>query len=407
MSSKSGKKRSSKSQPDPPGRPRLCRMVKGSGGYGFNLHSKQGQHGQYIRGIDPGSPAEKANLKKGDRVIEVNGVNIERETHAQVVARIRSGGDRTALLVVDPELDVHNKKYALTVDAKIADESQFIEVENSAPPKGEEEEPKVNGEALPAENGVVTTVEVTAEEAPPERIEEPVEEITVSTEESVPVESVPNDVHVTAEEAETNETARQPEENAVEPEVVVAVAAVDVESTPEPAREPSPERESSPEPERDSSPERESEPERESTPEPEPEPVKEPEKEPTPEPEPEPAAVPEPEPEREPTPEPVREPTPEPEPEPARAPTPEPVVVDEPDHSKSKAPPPPEPEPEPVKPKADKKVKESKPERPKEKGGLDLSDMAKARALAAGKKKKKAASSADWQSKYNAFQNLK
>ena len=40
------------------------------------------------------------------------------------------------------------------------------------------------------------------------------------------------------------------------------------------------------------------------------------------------------------------------------------------------------------------------------KGGLDLSDMAKARALAAGKKKKKAASSADWKSKYDAFQNL-
>ena len=42
----------------------------------------------------------------------------------------------------------------------------------------------------------------------------------------------------------------------------------------------------------------------------------------------------------------------------------------------------------------------------KTQGSLDLSDMAKARALAAGKKKKKAASSADWRTKYNAFQNL-
>ena len=37
---------------------------------------------------------------------------------------------------------------------------------------------------------------------------------------------------------------------------------------------------------------------------------------------------------------------------------------------------------------------------------LDLSDMAKARALAAGKKKKKAAAKQDWRSKYQAFNQL-
>ena len=46
-----------------------------------------------------------SGLCSGDRVIEVDGVNIERETHSQVVARIRAGGDRTSLLEVDKELD--------------------------------------------------------------------------------------------------------------------------------------------------------------------------------------------------------------------------------------------------------------------------------------------------------------
>ena len=61
MSSKSGKRKSSsgggsKGPPVPvaPSQPRLCKIAKGGSGYGFNLHSKQGQHGQYIRGIDEG-----------------------------------------------------------------------------------------------------------------------------------------------------------------------------------------------------------------------------------------------------------------------------------------------------------------------------------------------------------------
>lgn len=37
-----------------PGKPRLCSLVRGSDGYGFNLHGEKGQHGQYIRAVDEG-----------------------------------------------------------------------------------------------------------------------------------------------------------------------------------------------------------------------------------------------------------------------------------------------------------------------------------------------------------------
>ena len=66
--------------------PRLCHMVLSPDfkGYGFNLHTVKEKPGQFIGQVDEGSPAEKAMLKQGDRIVEVNGVNIANENHKQV-----------------------------------------------------------------------------------------------------------------------------------------------------------------------------------------------------------------------------------------------------------------------------------------------------------------------------------
>ena len=53
-------------------------------GYGFNLHAEKARPGQFIGKVDPGSPAEAAGMREGDRIIEVNGVNISHENHKQV-----------------------------------------------------------------------------------------------------------------------------------------------------------------------------------------------------------------------------------------------------------------------------------------------------------------------------------
>lgn len=83
-------------------KPRLCLMTKGENGYGFHLHGEKGKSGQFIRKVEPGSPAEAAGLRPGDRVVAVNGVNVEKETHHQV-----SGHQQVTVVGVQLHPDVH------------------------------------------------------------------------------------------------------------------------------------------------------------------------------------------------------------------------------------------------------------------------------------------------------------
>ena len=103
--------------------PRLCHIRKWPDfpGYGFNLHAEKERGGQYIGKIDDGSPAQDAGLQEGDRIIEVNGINIEDETHQQVIQRIKAGGDETKMLVVDREADAYYKQQGITVRSSISE----------------------------------------------------------------------------------------------------------------------------------------------------------------------------------------------------------------------------------------------------------------------------------------------
>ena len=103
--------------PDDAPRPRCCHLKKQSdfNGYGFNLHAEKGKSGQFIGKVDPGSPAERAGLKEGDRIIEVNGTNIGNENHQQVVQRIKSVPDETRMLVADPDTDNYYKNNKIVI----------------------------------------------------------------------------------------------------------------------------------------------------------------------------------------------------------------------------------------------------------------------------------------------------
>uniref|UniRef100_A0ACB8EKK9 Uncharacterized protein n=1 Tax=Sphaerodactylus townsendi TaxID=933632 RepID=A0ACB8EKK9_9SAUR len=93
--------------------PRLCCPEKGPNGYGFHLHGEKGKVGQFIRLVEPDSPAEKSGLRAGDRLVEVNGENVEKESHQQVVNRIRNSPGSVRLLVVDATTDERLQKLGL------------------------------------------------------------------------------------------------------------------------------------------------------------------------------------------------------------------------------------------------------------------------------------------------------
>lgn len=97
--------------------PRLCHLIKWPDfdGYGFNLHAEKAKSGQYIGKVDADSPAELAGLREGDRIIEVNLVNISNENHRQVVERIKSIPNETKLLVVDELADKWYKERKIVV----------------------------------------------------------------------------------------------------------------------------------------------------------------------------------------------------------------------------------------------------------------------------------------------------
>lgn len=96
---------------------RLCHVVKWADyeGFGFNLHSEKSKPGQYLGKIDDGSPAQLAGLREGDRIVEVNGINISNENHKQVVERIKAVPNETKLLVVDPLADTWYKEHKIII----------------------------------------------------------------------------------------------------------------------------------------------------------------------------------------------------------------------------------------------------------------------------------------------------
>lgn len=61
--------------------------------------------GHFIGEIDKGSPAERAGLKEMDRLVAVNGEEIDNCTHEQVVDKISKEGNKCCLLVLDAETE--------------------------------------------------------------------------------------------------------------------------------------------------------------------------------------------------------------------------------------------------------------------------------------------------------------
>ncbi|XP_033752275.1 Na(+)/H(+) exchange regulatory cofactor NHE-RF1-like isoform X2 [Pecten maximus] len=137
--------------------PRLCHMVKWPDfvGYGFNLHAERERTGQFIGTVDEASPAETAGLKEGDRIVEVNGSNIESDSHQDVISKVKAGGDETQMLVVDRETDDYYKSRGIQVHNGL-EEVRYKKSDRSEIQENKENKvPSVNSSVTSADSGAM------------------------------------------------------------------------------------------------------------------------------------------------------------------------------------------------------------------------------------------------------------
>ncbi|XP_043956844.1 Na(+)/H(+) exchange regulatory cofactor NHE-RF3-like isoform X1 [Gambusia affinis] len=188
-------------------RPRLCTLHKGDNGYGFHLHGEKGKTGQFIRLVEPDSPAESSGLCAGDRLVFVNGDEVESESHQQVVSRIRATAGPLELIVVDPETEQLLKKHNLKclkeyvsegLPLPLEEEEEEAEGEEVAveeEKEAEEEEVAVEKEDTEAdgtENGDVNVAEVENEEEVELEVAEQEQKQEETPRELTPVPVVPD-----------------------------------------------------------------------------------------------------------------------------------------------------------------------------------------------------------------------
>ena len=98
--------------------PKLCQIKKSAdlANWGFTL---QAESGHYFIYIVEGSPAQDAGLKVGDRIIEINGVNILDDTQDEVVSRIKASNNVMDLLVADDETYRYYYEQGITVTSSM------------------------------------------------------------------------------------------------------------------------------------------------------------------------------------------------------------------------------------------------------------------------------------------------
>ncbi|NXY17210.1 NHRF3 protein, partial [Atrichornis clamosus] len=99
--------------------PRLCYLVKEEKGYGFSLKSTEGQKGLFIVELSSQGAAAKAGVQNNDRLIEINGKNVENDTHEEVVEKVKKSENHVMFLLSNEETDRYftSQKMALSKES--------------------------------------------------------------------------------------------------------------------------------------------------------------------------------------------------------------------------------------------------------------------------------------------------
>ncbi|KPP69792.1 Chain A Of The Third Pdz Domain Of Sap-102-like [Scleropages formosus] len=79
--------------------PRKVVLHKGSTGLGFNIVGGEDGEGIFVSFILAGGPADlSGELRRGDRILSVNGVNLRNATHEQAAAALKRAGQTVTIV---------------------------------------------------------------------------------------------------------------------------------------------------------------------------------------------------------------------------------------------------------------------------------------------------------------------
>lgn len=82
--------------------------------------SSPGEAGFFTTEVTPGLVAHRAGVQLNDRLLEINGENVEDASHDQVVEKIRLSASSLMLLLVDEETEEHYKNKRVKIGSWLA-----------------------------------------------------------------------------------------------------------------------------------------------------------------------------------------------------------------------------------------------------------------------------------------------
>ncbi|XP_051011675.1 Na(+)/H(+) exchange regulatory cofactor NHE-RF4 [Acomys russatus] len=100
-------------------RPRLCHVVKDEGGFGFSV--THGARGPFWLVLTAGGAAERAGVPPGARLLEVNGVCVEKFTSNQLNRKLWQSGDQVTLLVAGLDVEEQCHQLGMPLAAPLAE----------------------------------------------------------------------------------------------------------------------------------------------------------------------------------------------------------------------------------------------------------------------------------------------
>ncbi|KAL4597388.1 Na(+)/H(+) exchange regulatory cofactor NHE-RF3-like [Arapaima gigas] len=84
--------------------PRLCYIPRDPhAGLGFSITPVEGEKGRYLMNTVSGSPAERAGVSRGDRLVWINGTLASALTYSALSKMVKKCGDHVTVLVIDLE----------------------------------------------------------------------------------------------------------------------------------------------------------------------------------------------------------------------------------------------------------------------------------------------------------------